>query len=143
MAQKPNPNSSLISTEVLPDNQVAFRIYAPEARRVNLQSDDKWDKVEFKKDSLGIWEGIWSDVEPGAYRYLFVVDGVNVYDPKAPNAIENPALFMMTSGSEFYALKEDVPHGAISQRYYYSETLQQTRRLHVWTPIEPKDHLHL
>jgi enterochelin esterase family protein len=86
MAQQPNPNSSLISTEVLPGNQVAFRIYAPEARSVNLQSDDKWDKVEFKKDSLGIWEGIWSDVEPGAYRYRFVVDGVNVYDPKAPTA---------------------------------------------------------
>lgn len=134
MAQQANPNRSLISPEVLPGNQVAFRIYAPEAEHVNLQSDDKWDKIAFTKDSTGVWEGIWSDVEPGAYRYRFVVDGVSVYDPKAPTAIENPALFMMTSGDEFYAMKEDVPHGALSQRFYYSETLQETRRLHVWTP---------
>ena len=135
MAQRqPTANDSLISTEVLPGNKVAFRIYAPEAESVDLRSDDKWDKIEFKKDSRGVWEGIWSDVKPGAYRYRFVVDGVNVYDPKAPTALENPALFMMTSGDEFYAMKEDVSHGAISQRYYYSKTLKQMRRLHVWTP---------
>lgn len=134
IAQQPNPNSSLISTEVLPGKQVAFRIYAPEAENVNLRSDDKWDKIEFKKDSLGVWEGIWSNVEHGIYRYRFVVDGVNVYDPKAPTAIENPAILAMTTGYEFYAMKDDVPHGSISQRFYYSETLQQTRRLHVWTP---------
>lgn len=134
IAQQPQPNQSLISTEVLPGNQVAFRIYAPNAVSVGLRSDDKWDKIEFKKDSLGVWEGIWTNVKPGAYRYRFVVDGVNVYDPKALAATENPALFMMTSGDDFFAMKENVPHGAISQRYYYSETLQQTRRLHVWTP---------
>jgi len=31
-------------------------------------------------------------------------------------------------------LEEIVPHGGITQRYYYSETLKQMRRLHVWTP---------
>jgi enterochelin esterase-like enzyme len=136
MAQRPQPtaNDSLISTEVLPGNKVAFRIYAPKADSVNLRSDDKWDKIDFKKDSRGVWEGIWTDVQPGAYRYRFVVDGVNVYDPKSPTARENPALFMETSGNEFFAMKDDVPHGAISQRHYYSETLKQTRRLHVWTP---------
>ncbi len=131
---QPSPNDSLISTEVLPGNQVAFRIYAPAARNVNLRSDDKWDKIDFKKDSLGVWEGIWPNVQPGAYRYRFVVDGVNVYDPMAPTARENPALFMMTSGNDFFAMKEDVSHGAISQRYYYSEVLKQMRRLHIWTP---------
>lgn len=135
MAQrKPTPNDSLISAEVLPGNNVAFRIYAPDAKQVALSSDDRWDKVEFKKDSRGVWEAIWPDVKPGPYRYRFVVDGVNVYDPKAPTANENPALFMMSSGDEFFAMKNDVPHGAISQRFYYSETLKQTRRLHVWTP---------
>lgn len=135
MAQRQlTANDTLISPEVLSGNRVAFRIYAPEAKSVNLSSDDKWDKIEFTKDSSGVWEGIWSDVEPGPYRYRFVVDGVSVYDPKAPTAVENPALFMMSSGEEFFAMKEDVPHGALSQRYYYSKTLEQTRRLHVWTP---------
>lgn len=129
-----NPNETLISTEVLPNNQVAFRIYAPDAKEVKLKSDDKRDKVDFQKDSLGVWEGIWSNVQPGAYRYRFVVDGVNVYDPKAPSARETTALLLMTSGDDFFAMKEEVPHGGITQRYYYSRTLKQMRRLHVWTP---------
>ncbi len=136
MAQrhKPTPSESLISTEVLPGNKVAFRIYAPKAGNVEVYNREIKVEVEFKKDNDGIWEGIWSDVEPGPYRYYFVVDGINVYDPKATSGIENPALFMMSSGDEFFAMKDDAAHGAISQRFYYSKTLKMMRRLHVWTP---------
>ncbi|MGK0186767.1 MAG: hypothetical protein ACI9R3_002550 [Verrucomicrobiales bacterium] len=130
----PKPKVSLISTEVLPGSQVAFRIHAPAARKVALRSDDRWDNIEFKKDRSGVWEGIWTDVQSGAYRYRFVVDGVEVFDPMAPSTRENTAVFMMTSGVEFFAMKENVPHGAIAERHYYSETLKRTRRLHVWTP---------
>lgn len=113
------PNASLILTEVLSGNKVAFRVYAPEANSVKLHSNDKWDqKVEFKKDSNGVWEGYWTDVLPGAYRYRFIVDGVNVYDPKAPLARETTAILIVSSDDDFFAMKEDVSHGAISQRYY-------------------------
>ena len=49
MAQRPQPTTkdSIISTEVLPGNKVVFRIYAPEAGRVNLRSDEKWGKIDF------------------------------------------------------------------------------------------------
>lgn len=136
MAQQriPNPNDSLVSTEVLPGNQVVFKIYAPKARQVHLRSDDKWDKIEFKKDSNGIWEGSWSNVKPGAYRYHFMVDGLRVSDPKSPSANEATSIFSMSSGNEFFALKDEVPHGAMTIRYYYSSVLKQTRRLHIWTP---------
>ena len=36
-------------------------------------------------------------------------------------------------GDEFFAMK-NVPHGAVAERYYWSEPLGQMRRLHVWTP---------
>lgn len=132
--KKFNPNKNLISTEVLPDNKVAFRIYAPEAKTVNLRSDDKWDKIDFTKDDSGVWEGVWNNISAGAYRYRFVVDGVNVYDPNNQSTKENTAIFKMTSGDDFFAMKDNVPHGAISKRYYYSKVLKQTRRMHVWTP---------
>jgi len=122
------------STEVLPNNQVAFRIYAPKAEKVTLRSDFKGGKLEFRKDSLGVWEGIFSDVQPGAYRYRFVVDDVILFDPKSSSATEAGSIFMMTSGDDFFAMKEEVPHGAITHRYYYSKTLNQMRRLQVWTP---------
>ena len=40
----------------------------------------------------------------------------------------------MTSGEDFFAMKKDVPHGAVSQRHYWSKSLKRLRRLHVWTP---------
>lgn len=135
MAQrKPTANDTLISTEILPGNKVAFRIYAPKAETVNIWGDVRSKEIDFRKDNSGVWEGIWSDVPTGAYRYRFVVDGVNTNDPKSPMVRETPDLFMMTSGDDFFAMKKTVPHGAISQRHYYSETLDEMRRLHVWTP---------
>ncbi|MRT93706.1 alpha/beta hydrolase-fold protein [Ancylomarina sp. 16SWW S1-10-2] len=134
IAQQTNPNQSLKSPEVLPGNKVAFRIYAPNAKNVTLRSDDKWDKIEFNKDEKGVWEGIWNNVESGAYRYHFIVDGLPVYDPMEPMAKEKTAVLLMTSGDEVIAMKDNVPHGAIAQRYYYSKTVNKTRRMHVWTP---------
>lgn len=127
-------NKSFVSTEILPDQRVAFRIYAPKAKEVKLVADGKWDKVEFTKDDQGVWEGFWKQADRGAYHYHFLVDGVVVNDPKSPIVSEAKALFMMTDGSDFFALKKDVAHGAMAQRHYYSKTLKKTRRIHVWTP---------
>ncbi len=129
-----NPNRSYQSTEVMSDGKLAFRIYAPEAKEVKLIADGIWEKVEFRKDSNGVWEGIYSKVAKGAYHYHFVVDGVNVYDPKASSAAETKALLLVGDQDDFFMMKNDIPHGALSQRHYYSSTLNEMRRLHVWTP---------
>jgi enterochelin esterase family protein len=134
MAQPQPQQLNFKSTEVLPNNEVAFRIYAPKAEKVILRSDIKGEKVEFRKDSLGVWEGTFSDVQPGAYRYRFIVDGVTTFDPQKSSSTEAGSIFIVTSGDDFFAMKEDVPHGAITQRYYYSKTLKQMRRLQIWTP---------
>lgn len=127
-------SKTMVSPEVLSDKKVAFRIYAPNAHHVTLKSDDKWDKINLEKRDNGVWEGFWFNVEPGAYRYRFMVDGVPVFESKNPSNKETVPVFMMTSGKEFFAMKDDIPHGAISQRYYFSETIGKTRRMHVWTP---------
>lgn len=127
-------NDSLVSVEALPGNKVALRIYAPEAEKVSFSGDIWGARVEFTKDDRGVWEGILENVNPGAYRYHFVVDGVNVYDPKAPEASETSAVMKIDpDGDAFWAIK-DVPHGAVAQRWYWSETLGTMRRMHVWTP---------
>jgi enterochelin esterase family protein len=127
-------DSDFTSTEVLPGNKVIFRIRAPQAKQVMLHSDDKWEPISFIKDSLGVWKGVWHDVKPGAYRYNFVVDGVTVCDPAAPLTNENISVLFVTSGLDFFSMKQEVPHGSIAQRYYFSKSLKKTRRLHVWTP---------
>ena len=133
--RQPTPNDTLRSTVVMPDNSVVFQIYAPKAESVAVAGDLPWDKpVRFYREENGVWKGRLASMTEGIYRYRFVVDGVSVYDPKAPSASETSALLTVApKGDEFFVMK-NVPHGAVAERYYWSETLGQMRRLHVWTP---------
>lgn len=133
--RQPTPNDTLRSTIVLPDKSVVFQIYAPKAEKVAVTGDLPWDKpVTFTKEENGVWKGRISKLVSGIYRYKFIIDGIQVYDPKAPDASETSALLTVDpSGNEFFAMK-NVPHGAVAERYYWSEPLGQLRRLHVWTP---------
>ena len=120
--RQPTPNDTLRSTVVLPDNSVVFQIYAPQAQSVAVAGDLPWDKpARFVKQENGVWKARLNNMVEGIYRYRFIVDGMNVYDPKAPNAGETSALLTVdTNGDEFFAMK-NVPHGAVAQRYYWSE----------------------
>lgn len=133
--RQPTPNDTLRSTVILPDNSVVFQIYAPEAGQVAVVGDLPWNRpVNFIRQDNGVWKGRISPLTDGVYRYRFLVDGVSVYDPKAPTASETSALLTIApKGDEFFVMK-NVPHGAVAVRYYWSETLGRMRRLHVWTP---------
>ena len=132
------PNDSLVSTEVLPGREVVFRIYAPEAQEVTIGGDAvPWgQKIEGVKAENGVWTLTIPPVNPGIYRYHFLVDGVRVFDPKAPNARETSALLEVAPDGEmeFFAIRKDVPHGAMASVYYNSTTTGSIRRMHIWTP---------
>jgi len=132
------PNDTLKSTRVLADGTVIMKIYAPEAKSVTVGGDVvPWgQKIESYKDENGIWSIRIPEVKAGTYRYNFVVDGIKVFDPKAPNAFETSALLDVTPAGEeeFFALRKDIQHGAMSENYYYSKTTQSLRRMHIWTP---------
>ncbi|MBO6096843.1 MAG: endo-1,4-beta-xylanase Z [Bacteroidales bacterium] len=128
--RQPTPNDTLQSVRVLPDGKVLFQIYAPKARTVAVTGDLPWDKpVVFKEAPNGVWKGVCEGLADGCFRYTFIVDGTRVQDPKAPLSAEQASVF--TKGPGYI---KDVPHGAVAQRYYWSETLGQMRRMHVWTP---------
>lgn len=131
----PTPNDTLRSVRQTANGTVVLSIYAPEAKAVSIAGDIMpWDKQpDVKRAGNGVWSVTVPAVRPGVYRYHFVVDGVNVYDPVGELAGETSALTTIGPGNAFYAMK-DVSHGAVAQRYYYSKTLKTTRRLHVWTP---------
>lgn len=125
------PNDNLKSTEIVGPNTMAFRIYAPKAETVTIGGDFSG---ALTKSENGVWEIVVSGIEPGFYRYSFNVDGVTTLDPKSAQAIETYSLaYYDPTGDEFFSLK-NVAHGAMSERYYYSNTTQSVRRLHVWTP---------
>ena len=128
--RQPTPNDTLQSVRVLPDGKVLFQLYAPEAKTVAVTGDLPWDKpVKFEKNADGVWQGLCEGLADGCFRYSFLVDGVRVQDPKAPLSAEQASVF--TKGEGYV---KNVPHGALAQRWYWSETLGCQRRMHVWTP---------
>ncbi|MBN1832455.1 MAG: esterase [Deltaproteobacteria bacterium] len=134
--QRPTVNSP----EVLSDGKIAFRILAPEAVSVGLQSSDMFgmqqESVLFTKNDDGVWEATVDLVAPGAYRYVFTVGGASVVDPHNTSISEsndNVWSMVYVPGAEFMEIKQ-IPHGAVAEVYYYSKSLKRHRRMHVYTP---------
>ncbi|WP_296701354.1 alpha/beta hydrolase-fold protein [Algoriphagus sp.] len=136
--RQPTPNDNLKSAEIMDDGTVVFRIYAPNSKEVALGGEVvPWgQKIEGKRAENGVWSFTVPNLGTGTYRYHFVVDGVKVFDPKAPNAYETTALLdILPTGEEsFFAMRKEVPHGAISSIFYYSSTTESMRRMQIWTP---------
>lgn len=134
---KPTPNDTLQSVRVKGNGDVVFSIYAPEAKNVSLSGDIvPWGKkLESVKDASGVWSITVPEAEDGAYRYHFVVDGVNVYDPKSETTTQQSAVATVAAkGETFYSYRKDIKHGAVAVRQYESKTLGTTRTMRVWTP---------
>jgi enterochelin esterase family protein len=138
----------VVSPEVLPDHSVTFRILAPQAETVQLRGGDIPQLMgggrgappnlgpTFTKDDKGVWEATLGPIDPGAYRYNFLVNGVTVIDPRNPSISEsntNVWSLFTVPGSDLFDTK-NVPHGAVAAVTYYSTALGRFRRMHVYTP---------
>jgi enterochelin esterase family protein len=128
------------SPEVMPDGRVVFRILAPKAESVGLQASDipglARGGPQFTKLENGVWEATVGPIEPGAYRYTFLVNGVAVVDPRNPSVSEsndNAWSLVYIPGADFMS-DSRVPHGAVAAIHYYSTVLGRNRRMHIYTP---------
>lgn len=134
LGRTPTPNDNLISFEVNNDGSATFRLYAPDAKKVELGGDLKAEKI-VRADN-----GVWTmttlpNIDPSAYRYFFNVDGMKVNDPKNPMIADfRPMIDLVPKGEILFWQKKDVPHGLMSIVYYESTATNSTRRMFVWTP---------
>lgn len=147
----PTPNDTLKSVEVQPDRHVRFRIWAPNATEVKLQAEGpeatpnitpqeaykNMGGVPLVKGDQGIWEVTIGSIEPGIYRYTFIVDGVSTTDPRNPltsQSLTHSSSLYEVPGADFMEYKAGVPHGSIASVYYESSAIGGQRRMHVYTP---------
>ena len=74
------------SPEVHPDRRVTFRIYAPKATEVTVSGEFEVGAPAHKltRDAQGIWSVTVGPFEPELYEYDFIVDGVQMLDPRNP-----------------------------------------------------------
>ena len=120
--------------ELLPDGRVFFRVKAPEAKSVVI---DQFGTVfPLAPAEEGMWEG---KVDLGrGFKYFFLkIDGADVLSPYLPigygccrpmNFVDVPV-----PGEDWDAL-EDIPHGAVTRRYFPSSVTGKTESCLVYTP---------
>ena len=141
-AQNPAPPPRVLSPEVAADGKVTFRLRAAQAQSVRLASGGDLPQIPFgqtlemQKGGDGVWQLTVGPVDPGAYRYAFVVDGVDVVDPAQANvspANDNVWSLFVVPGAPFMDTR-DVPHGTVAEVRYPSSALGRVRRMHVHAP---------
>jgi len=125
------------SPEVNPDNTVIFRYLAPDAKEVFVDAQFQQGRVPMTMDSSGIWSVTMGPVNPDMYPYHFIVDGVQVADPRNsaifPNEGFQNSIVEITGEIPLVHTIQDVPHGTLSYRYYQSPELG-TRPVVIYTP---------
>ena len=117
------------------DKRVHFKVYAPDAKKVEISF-----RGEMTKEADGYWTLVSKEPEVvGFHYYQIIVDGVSVSDPDGKpffgmgrwvSGVEIPE-----EGVDYYSVK-DVPHGLISQSNYYSDIRKEWRKCVVYTPAE-------
>jgi enterochelin esterase family protein len=134
--------ASLVSPEVGPDRKITLRLLAPKATEVTVEGE--WESGfptpsrPMTKGEKGVWSVTLGPVAPGAYRYMFNVDGAQVVDPKntvVSETVNSVRSVVEVPGAEvdFYAVKP-VPHGSVHTVWYHSKSVGKLRRMHVYTP---------
>jgi enterochelin esterase family protein len=74
----------------------------------------------------------------GFHYYSLLVDGVTMADPATRTFFgsgwDNSGIEIPEAADVDYYLPKDVPHGQVSQRWYYSQVTRAWRRCSVYTP---------
>ena len=123
-AQQQPQAPTVISPEVNGERRVTFRILAPNAQKVELRSPGDipgiggrgGSPLQFVKNGEGIWEATTNAIPAGAYRYVFVVDGVTAADSRNPVTSQtNTTIYSLAvvPGSDVFDTR-NVPHGAVA-----------------------------
>ena len=140
--RQPTPNDTLKSPEVLADNKVTFRIYAPKATEVTVSGDwiaqGRGTGGKLEKDDQGVWSLTVGPLVPDIYSYGLTVDGVRTIDPKnawikqGVTSLDN--MFEVPGPEAAFHANTPVPHGQVHIDWYHSSTLDTMRSMHVYTP---------
>ncbi len=141
---EPTPAPSNVGDAEYPriasDLRVTFRLKAPNAKEVKLEGGAGLVKEPLKmaRGDDGVWTVTTPPAVPGFHYYWFTVDGLRVNDPSSYAWFgwgrETSGIDVPKAGVDFYDAKQDVPHGEVRERWYFSKLTGKWRRAHVYTP---------
>jgi enterochelin esterase family protein len=133
------PNALNIPSAKFPcvyaDGSATFRLAAPGAQKVQLRVGKNFDMV---KGEDGQWSVTTTPLVVGFHYYSYSVDGAIVADPATRTFFgsgwDNSGIEIPEPPDVDYYLPGSVPHGQVSQRWYYSTVTAKWRRCYVYTP---------
>lgn len=128
----------MISPEIHPDRTVTFRYDSPRANMVTVSVEYLDGLRPMDITEQGFWAITLGPFDPEIYSYSFVVDGVNVIDPKNPvikiGTTTTNSLFEIPGDKPLFYEERPVPRGVVNLHRYNSKTLGITRGLNIYTP---------
>lgn len=120
---------------VYADHRATFRVVAPDAQKVQIKVGKTYDMV---KGEDGAWTVTSAPLVEGFHYYSVVVDGSTMADPATRTFFgsgwDNSAIEIPEGPEVDYYLPKEVPHGQVSQRWYFSKVTGKWRRCFVYTP---------
>ncbi len=142
LSPSPLPNDLAAFPKVHRD-KVTFRLLAPKAHEVAVEGG--WTAhpnarpQPMKRLAHGVWQITVGPLPPEIYRYQFIVDGVAVVDPnnvwsKNSSIWGNSSLVEVPGRRTELYDQHPVPHGAVSLRWFPSQTLGAPQPLVIYTP---------
>lgn len=127
------------------NGDVLFRLYEPAATEIELEwiAGHDREKMRLTKNDRGFFEGILPYTgDPkmiGKRTFKLRIDGVEVVHPRIPSIFRGHQMINYVDipdrSWDDYRVKQ-VPHGALSYRIYWSETVRDWQRCMVYTPAE-------
>lgn len=120
------------------DNTVTFRYENASAGKVAVDVQFA-GRHDMKRDDSGVWTVTLGPAAPDIYPYCFIVDGIQVMDPMAPEyfpneTFKNSLVEVNGKGESLIHELRDVPHGAVDYRNYWSESMKTWGNVIVYTP---------
>ena len=119
---------------IFPDGRVMFRVNAPDAQKVSVRLGRGLD---MKKEADGLWYVTSPPQVVGFHYYTISIDGGVVSDPATRtffgSGFDNSAIEVPEADAAYYTL-QNVPHGQVRQRWYYSKVTGAWRRAYIYTP---------
>ena len=133
---------------VHPDGRVTFRVKAPKLQKVQIEplngqpENNGYNGLgrapyDMIKDEDGYWTVTTPPAVPGLHGYWLVVDGVRVNDTITKSygstKMQWCGVEVPEPGIDFYDIN-NVPHGEVRMKWYYSKVTNAWRRALIYTP---------
>lgn len=140
-AAKPAAQPPVISSEVLADQRVTFRLRAPNAAEVLIAGDfwlDQNRREKLVKDAQGVWSITLGPFFPDIYSYYFIIDGTAFPDPSngaiKPGISTTQSVFTVPGEQMSFLEVANVPHGEVRIVHFHSAVVGAVRRMHIYFP---------